>query len=561
MDEILKLPKLALNMTEGTVLKWLKQEGDLVAKGDQLVEVGTGKVNVQVDAPVSGRLVKIIVPAHSKVPVGEELAVIKLEEVCADGEEMGQMYDAALGRQEFDVVVIGGGPGGYVAAIRASRLGGRVALVEKDKLGGVCLNRGCIPTKTLVKSAGLFDSFRSAGEFGLKVQEPAVDLVKIMERKKQVVEQLGRGIAQLLKANCVTLVRGAGNIEGRGRVKVRRQCDEIVLQAKNIIIATGSRPARVPIPGAGLDGVLNSDEILDMDSLPGSLIIIGGGVIGVEMAWIFSALGAKVSIIELQQRILPPVDEEIALQITEILREKGIGIYTGTGVRKISKVEGGGFYVEAAGADDGEKNFYGEKVLISTGRTLNTEGLNLEGAGIVTWKGAIKVDGRMMTSVQGVYAVGDVTGGMLLAHVASAQGMVAAENAMGRPGEMDYSSVPCAIFTSPEIGTVGLTEQQAIEKGYRVKVSRFPFAASGKALAMGATEGQLKLICDEAGGKILGAHILGPHATDLIAVLAVSMQNGLTAGQIARTIFAHPTTAEVIAEAAHGIIGKAIHLP
>lgn len=560
MDEVLKLPKLSLKMTEGTVLKWLIQEGDLMAKGTPLVEVGTGKVNVQVEAPVSGRLVKILVPVQSNAPVGAELAVIRPETVAAGGAP-GQVYDPALGRQEFDVVIIGGGPGGYVAAIRAAQLGGKAALVEQDELGGVCLNWGCIPTKALIASAGLYEALRRAGEFGLTVKEAGADLAGIMKRKEQVVGQLRSGVALLLKENGVAVVKGVGSLAGKGRVKVTGQGNEIVLQAKNIIIATGSRPARLPIPGADLTGVLNSSEILSLDSLPGSLIIIGGGVIGVEMAWIFSALGSKVTIIELQPRILPPVDEELALQLSDIFKEKGIRLYTGAGVKKISRVEGGGLVVAASDDKGEDRLFYGEKVLISTGRSLNTGGLRLEEAGVTVEQGAIKVDGRMMTSVPGVYAIGDVTGGSLLAHVASTQGLVAAENIMGRPREMDYRVVPSAIFTSPEIGTVGLSEQQALEKGHRVKVSRFPFNAIGKALAMGETEGQLKLICDEADGKILGAHILGPHATDLIAVLAVSMQNGLTAGQIAHTIFAHPTTAEIIAEAANGIVGKAIHLP
>lgn len=561
MEEVLKLPKLALKMEEGTIARWLKQEGDLVAKGEPLVEVSTGKVNVQVEAPVSGKITKILVSAQTKVPVGTDLVVIKPMPVSTDGDTGAKVFDPSLAQEQFDVVVIGGGPGGYVAAIRAAQLGGRVALVEKGELGGTCLNRGCIPTKALVKSAELFAAVQRAGEFGIEVKEPRADLVKIMERKDAVLDQLRGGIEQLMQANGITVISGMGSLAGEGQVKVANEVDEITLQTKNIILATGSRPAQVPIPGAELSGVLDSDAMLSLSEMPRSLIIIGGGVIGVEMAWIYSALGAKVTVIEMLPRILMPLDEEIALELQDSLGNSGISIYPGTGVKKISPVEGGGLAVTASGADGTEKMFYGEKVLISTGRAYNSQGLNLEQMGVVTERNAIKVDFRMSTGVPGIYAVGDVTGNILLAHVASTQGMVAAENAMGMEREIDYSAVPSAIFTNPEVGCVGLTEEQAREQGYNVKVSRFPFAAIGKALTMGETEGQCKLICDGATWKILGAHILGPHATDLIAVLTVGMQNGLTATQIAHTIFAHPTTAEIILEAAHGIADKAIHLP
>lgn len=474
-------------------------------------------------------------------------------------EEKGQMYDITLSQQVFDVVVIGGGVGGFIAALRTAHQGGRVAIVEKDKFGGTCLNRGCIPTKTLIKSAELYDSIRKAGEFGLKVKEFEADLPAIIKRKEEVLEQSRGGIARLLEKNGVAVLRGDGSIEGKGLVKVMNQGDEIILKARNIIIATGSRPASPPIPGSDLDGVMNSDEILDMTSLPSSLTIIGGGVIGVEMAWIYSTLGVKINIIELLPRILMPVDEEIAVQTTDLLKEKGVIIYTGTKVQKITKVEGGGLAVATSGANGEDKLFLSEKVLISIGRILNTEGLNLEEAGITTKRGAIEVDSRMMTSVPNIYAIGDITGGMLLAHVASTQGIVAADNITGHPVEMDYSSVPSCIYTIPEIGAVGLTEQQAIEKGYRIKVSRFPFSGITKARLAGEAKGQLKLICNESDEKIIGAHILGPHATEMIAVLTVSMQNGLTAEQVARTIFAHPTASEVIPEAAFGILGRPIH--
>lgn len=558
MEELFKMPKLALNMEEGTVTRWLKEEGNLVAKGDPLVEVSTGKVNVQVEAPVEGKVTEILVPAGDKVPVGTNLVKIKPMPVTRGGGNV-KPFDHTLAEEPYDLVVIGGGPGGYVAAIRAAQLGGRVALVEKDRLGGTCLNWGCIPTKTLIKSAELFSVFQRAEEFGLTLKEPRADLAKIMERKNSVMDQLRRGIQHLLDANGVKVISGTGAVSGVGEVKIFNEIDEIILKTRNIILATGSSPAEIPIPGVESAGVLSSNELLNLAEIPKSLVIIGGGVIGVEMAGIFNALGARVTIVEMLPRILLPVDDEIALQLQHILTNKGIPVHTGTKVNKITPVEGGGLTVSASGPDGQEKVFYGEKVLISIGRALNSKDLNLEQIGVVIEKGAIKVDSYMRTSIPGIYAIGDVTGKILLAHVASNQGLAAAENAMGLEREIDYNVVPSAIFTSPEVACIGLTESQARQQGYDIRVSRFPFAAIGKALTMGETEGQLKLICEGTTGKILGAHILGPHATDLIAVLGVSMKNGLTAEQIADTIFAHPTTAEIIMEAAHGINGKAIH--
>ena len=558
MEELFKLPKLSLKMEDGTINKWLKEEGEYIAEGEPLVEVSIGKVNMQVDAPVSGKLVKIIVPAGTKVPVGAELAIIELMAISSST-GTGGSRNPSLKEEQFDVVVIGGGPGGYVAAIRAAQLGGRVALVEKKELGGTCLNRGCIPTKALARSAQVLADLKRAGDFGLEAAQPGANLSKIMHRKDTIVGQLRSGIEHQLRTNDIKVVSGTGKLAGQGLVEVADSVDRVTIKTRNIIIATGSRPARVPIPGAESPGVLTSDDILKLDKMPDSPLILGGGVIGVEMAWIFHTFGVKVTIIELLPRLLFPLDEEIALHMQNLLSHKQIPIYTGHRVNSISPVEGVGLAVCASSRDGENKMFFTDKMLIAAGRDYNSQELNLEQAGITLEKQAIQVDAGMRTGIPGIYAIGDVTGTILLAHVASAQGIVAAENAMGGEREMNYSAVPNAIFTVPEIGTVGLTEEQARERGIDIKVSRFPFAAIGKALAMGETEGQMKLLCEKSSGKILGAHIIGPDAADLVAIITVSMQNGLTAGQLAHTIFAHPTTAEIIMEAAHGIYDQAIH--
>ena len=572
MKKFIKLPKLAANMEKGKVTKWLKQVGEKTEKGEPLVEVTTGKINVQMDTPFTGRLFEILVPAGFEAPVGANLGILEITETLPEpietkketGEEAvtPQSQIGIRKKEHFDVVIIGGGPGGYVAAIRAAQLGGKVALAEKDKLGGTCLNRGCIPSKAMIKSAGLYTAAKKSAEYGVQASGLRVNISKIMEHKSTVVNQLRIGVEQLMHDNGIKVYHGKGSLAGKNQVTVTLKNDTAVeLTAKDIIIASGSLPAGLPVPGSDLPEVLNSDTVLEIDQIPQSLVIIGGGYIAIEMGCFFNAVGAKVTIIEMQSRILPFADKEISDELEDILKNDGISIHTGTKVRSIVSVQGGGLAVLASDTDDEEKLFYCEKVLNATGRVCNYGGLNLEASGIEINEKAIAVNRKMQTNIANIYAIGDVTGKAMLAHVASNQGIIAAENIMGNNVIVDYSVIPSVVFSRPEIGYVGLTEEEARRQNLDYVVSRFPFAALGKALTTGETKGWCKLLSIKSTGQILGVHIIGPEATDLIAIMAVSMKSGITVTQLAQTIFAHPTMAEIISETANMAIGTPINLP
>ena len=461
---------------------------------------------------------------------------------------------------EIDVVIIGGGPGGYVAAIKAIHLGLKVVLIEKDKLGGVCLNRGCIPTKALVSTAEILNNFKRAEEFGIQVKDYSFDFSAIMRRKDLITQRLSSGVGQLMKANQVRVIRGEGQIIEPGTVEVLdREGQKEIIKTNNIIIATGSSVMRLPIPGIDNEGVITSDEALSLDELPSRMLIIGGGVVGIEFAGIFKALGVEVTVVEMLPRILLPIDEEIARRLTMNLKRKGIEILTDCKVKEIKKNQQNLEILVTTST--GEKKFEAEKVLLATGRIPDLGGIEAQRLGIELEGKAIKVNKKMKTNIPGIYAVGDVVGKIMLAHVASREGIVAVENIVGKETLMDYRAVPNCVFSLPEVASVGLTEEEARkENDNNIKVSKFPFMANGKALGMGETEGMVKIIANADTHKLLGMHILGAHASDLIAegTLALSME--VTAEEIARTIHAHPTLAETIAEAAEGIVGRPIHI-
>ncbi|MDP2945714.1 MAG: dihydrolipoyl dehydrogenase [Atribacterota bacterium] len=460
---------------------------------------------------------------------------------------------------EIDVAIIGGGPGGYVAAIKAAHLGLKALLVEKDKLGGVCLNWGCIPTKALVSTAELLNNLQRAGEFGIQVKDYSFDFPAIMKRKDMITQRLSSGVGQLMKANQVRVVRGDGQIIEPGTVEVTDIAGEKeIIKTKNIIIATGSKVIRLPIPGIDSEGVITSDEALSLSELPSRMLIIGGGVVGIEFAGIFKALGVEVTVVEMLPRILLPIDEEIARRLTQLLKRKGIEILTDCKVREIKKNNQN--LEVLISTNNGEKKLETEKVLLAVGRVPDLGNIDAQGLGIELDKGAIKVDKKMRTNIPGIYAVGDVVGKIMLAHVASREGIVAVENISGKEVLMDYKVVPNCVFSMPEVASVGLTEEEARKENDNIKVSKFPFMANGKALGMGEAEGLVKIIADADTSELLGFHILGAHASDLIAegTLALSME--ATAFEIVNTIHAHPTLAEAIAEAAEGILGKPIHL-
>jgi len=457
--------------------------------------------------------------------------------------------------KEFDVVIIGGGPGGYVAAIRGSQLGGKVCLIEKDRLGGTCLNRGCIPTKALHASARILSMARKGKPFGVEIKEASLDLSRAIARKDEVVERLVKGVAQLLKGNGVTTIEGEGFIEDRGLIRVtKKDGQREVVYAKRIIIATGSEPAM--IPAFNMDGkdILTSTEMLNLKALPKSLLIIGGGVMGCEFASIFAEFGSRVTIVELLPEILSTEDRQVIRVISKAFKDKGIDVHTEASVEKVEVLEGG---VKTRLTDGRE--FVTEKVMVSIGRGFNTSGLGLERLGIKTEKGRIVVNERMETNVEGVYAVGDVTGGMLLAHVASSEGIVAVNNALGKDRRMDYSLIPVGIFTDPEIASVGLREKDARDRGIDIKIGRFPYVASGKALCMGEEDGFVQILSDPGTDRVLGCTIVGSHATDLIGEVTMAIKAGTRTKDIAETIHAHPTLPEIVMEAAEDVHGMAIH--
>jgi len=454
---------------------------------------------------------------------------------------------------EYDIAIIGAGPGGYSAAIYASQLGAKVAVVEKDRLGGTCLNRGCIPTKALARSAEALAEAKRAEEFGVEVSGVGVNFPKIMARKNQIVQTSVNGVSQLMRAGNITIFSGSGELLSPRLVRV----DEQEIAARKIIIATGSVPSLIPVPGLELPGVLTSDDILELDSIPSSLAVIGGGVIGVEFANIFAILGSKVTIIEMLPQILSPVDEEIARRFSTQLREFGVEINTSAPVKEVRPA--GSLLEVVFTTAEGERGIEAEKVLLTVGRSPYTEGLGLAELGINMEGKAIKVNSRMETNIEGVYAIGDVIAGIMLAHVAFYEGKVAVDNALGRYHEADCGTIPNCIFTTPEIATVGMSEREAKEKGISYKVSRFPFSASGRAQSMGETSGLIKMICEARSGRVLGVHILGPHATDLIAEATLAIHFEANAEDIASAIHAHPTLPEALYEAALGQLQGAIH--
>jgi dihydrolipoamide dehydrogenase len=449
--------------------------------------------------------------------------------------------------------VIGGGPGGYVAALRAAQLGAKTAIVERERLGGTCLVRGCIPTKALIQSAELYTLAKAGAPFGLTADKVGFDWSVAQKRKSGVVDQLVKGVEGLLKAGGVTMLSGTASLAGKGVVDVSGE----KLQAKDIIIATGSAIARIPLKGAEL--TIDSDQILELKEVPKRLAVIGGGVVGMEFAAMFAALGTKVAVFEMLPQVLPMVDADLVAAYAKHLAGLGGEIHTNAKVEEVAKNKGGLQVRFSSGGEGGSVD--ADQVLLAVGRVPYTQGLEAERAGVKLERGRVVVDEHLRTTVDGVWAIGDVIGGIMLAHVASYEGVCAVENIVGHGNRTpDYHAAPNCVYTDPEIAHVGLGEKEAKEKGLNVKIGKFPFAASGRALTLGQSEGFVKVIADAGSGKLLGAHIIGPRATDLIAEATLAIQNGLTLEQIDLTIHAHPTLPESLLEAALAAQGRAIHI-
>ncbi|PKK87938.1 MAG: dihydrolipoyl dehydrogenase [Candidatus Wallbacteria bacterium HGW-Wallbacteria-1] len=468
------------------------------------------------------------------------------------------------------IVIIGGGPGGYVAAIRAAQLGAEVTLIENKFLGGTCLNVGCIPTKVLLHTTELLDVLKNdAKELGIAISDYTADWPKLQKRKTKIIKKLVGGVNGLLKNNAITKIMGTAVFVNDHQIKVvyndgnNNNQDESNNEATVIdfdfaIIATGSKPVIPPVPGFDLDDVITSETALSLDAVPESLCIIGGGVIGCEFASIYNAFGCKVTIIEMLPELIANMDRDIVMPLKNKLLKDGVEIYTSTRVESIR--EGPAGLAVTTSSEAGEKIIMAQKVLLSVGRKPELDTLELAKAGIETSRGAIKVNQKMQTNKPNIYAVGDCNGGVMLAHVASAEGIFAVETIMGKRSQIDFKTIPYCVYTKPELASVGLTEAQARDQGYEVKVGNFPMAVNGKAMIMGETTGVVKYVTDAATGEILGLHMAGPRATDLIVEGALAIRLEATVAELMATIHAHPTVGEALMEAAHAVNGEAIHL-
>ncbi len=480
-----------------------------------------------------------------------------------------------MAQEDFDLIIIGSGPGGYVAGIRAGQLGLRVAVVEKDpKFGGTCLHRGCIPTKALLHTASLLDEIRGAGEHGIQVAAPALDIARAHDRKRKVVDKNARGIEALFKKYKVTgMIQGTGRLTGPHEVEVDGPEGRRTLRTRFVMIATGSVPRDVPVAPADGERILNSDHVLQLERVPKSIAVLGAGAVGTEFASLYASFGSEVTLVEMLPRILPIEDEEVSAELEKALRRRKIKVLTGARLSAAERTESGvRLTVERQGKAAGPGTpatpaaptsptiIEAELLLSAVGRRPVTEGLGLEALGIELERGYVKVNPLMQTAVPHIYAIGDVVNTPWLAHVASAEGILAVEHMAGqtvRP--INYDHVPSCTYCDPEVGSVGLSEARARERGYEVAVGKFPFTALGKAAIIGHTGGFVKVVRETRYDELLGVHIIGPSATDLIAEACAALQMEATDEELLHTIHAHPTLSEAVGEAAHAAYGHAIH--
>ena len=460
---------------------------------------------------------------------------------------------------DYDVVVIGAGPGGYVAAIRAAQLGMKTAVVERDELGGICLNWGCIPTKSLLRNAEVLALFRRAEEFGIHVDGLTHDFGAAIDRSRQVASRLTRGVEYLFRKNKVERIAGEGVLRGPGQVEVKGTGQ--VISAGSVILATGARPRS--LPDLPVDGtlVMTSREALERKDLPESVVIIGGGAIGCEFAYLYNAYGVRVTLVELLPHLLPLEDPEVSQQLERAFRDQGITVLTGTKIVGSEASTGASGVALTLETPSGSESVTAAAALVAVGIQGNTEDIGLEAAGVATERGFIVVDERMQTSVPSVFAIGDVTGRLPLAHVASAQGVAVVESLAGLDtAPLDYALMPRAVYCQPQVASWGLSEEAAKEAGHDVQVGRFPFTANGKALGLGEAQGSVKLVVDARYGAILGAHLIGPDVTELLAELSMTRALEGTADELGAMVHAHPTLSETLKEAALAARGQPIHM-
>ena len=461
---------------------------------------------------------------------------------------------------DYDVVIIGAGPGGYVAAIRAAQLGFNTAIIERDTVGGICLNWGCIPSKSLLRNAEVLNLIKDADEYGISFDNFRYDYSKAIDRSRQVVDRLTTGVQYLLRKNSVEHIIGVASLVDPKTISVESpNGDSETVTSENIIIATGARQRDIPSMPIDHRVVMNSRDALELREVPEKIVVVGGGATGVEFSHVYQSYGSEVTIVELMDRLVPNEDEEISASLEKSFDDNGVKCLTGVSVNSIT-VSGASANVNIT-ADGSETNLECDKVLVAVGVQGNSDNIGLENVGVTTDRGFIPVGENMETNVSGIYAIGDVTGRMLLAHVASAQAIVAVEYIAGmNPEQLDYSLMPRAIYCKPQVASFGLSEAQARDQGINIKVGKFPFSASGKAIALGETDGMVKLIVDEEIGEIIGAHMIGAEVTELLADLSITKMLEGTATEIGLLVHPHPTISEMLKEAALDTMGEAIHI-
>ncbi len=599
------MPQMGESIAEGTITKWLVKVGEKVERDQPLFEISTDKVDAEIPSPAAGVLLAIHNAAGETVPVNKVVGLIGAEgesagaapaaaapaapaalepaaAVAAPAATPAPAPPAALpaappvpavpapahvpapaapdGQFDYDLVIVGSGPGGYVAAIRAGQLGMKVACVEKDpKFGGTCTHRGCIPTKALLHSAEVVDQIRHAGDFGIAVGEPTIEIEKVHAYKRGIVDKSASGIESLFKKYKVEGVRGHGRLNGPHSVEVTAEDgSRRALTARFMMVATGSVPRDIRVAPANGTTILNSDHILEMERIPKSIVVLGAGAVGTEFASVFRSFGSEVTLVEMLPRILPIEDEEVSKELERQLKKRGMKVMTATQLTKAEPHDGGVKVTLQQGEKESELDV--ELLLVAVGRAPVTEDIGLDKVGLATEKGYLQVNGVMQTSVPHIYALGDVVPTPWLAHIASAEGILAVEHMKGMAVHpLNYDRTPSCTYCEPEVGSVGLTEAKAKERGYDVGVGKFSFMASGKARILGKAQGFVKIVRDRKYDEILGVHIIGPHATDLIAEACVALQAEMTTEELMHTIHAHPTLSEAVMEAAHATLGPAIH--
>lgn len=575
------MPKLGVDMQEGEIIEWKKQVGDTVNEGDVLLEINSDKTNMEIEAEDSGVLLKIVRQEGDVVPVTEVIGYIGAEgEVVEDGaapasadkatadleaaglevpkapaasEAPAKENKAPLADDEYDIIVVGGGPAGYYAAIRGAQLGGKIAIVEKSEFGGTCLNVGCIPTKTYLKNAEILDGIKHAAGRGINLASTnyTIDMDKTVDFKNSVVKKLTSGVSGLLRANKVKMYNGLGQVNPDKTVTIGSE----TIKGRNIILATGSKVSRINIPGIDSKLVLTSDDILDLREMPKSLAVMGGGVVGIELGLVWASYGVDVTVIEMADRIIPAMDKEVSTELQKILSKKGMKIKTSVGVSEIVE-ENNQLTLKL---NNGEE-VVAEKALLSIGRVPQMNGL--ENLNLEMDRNRIKVNDYQETSIPGIYAPGDVNGTKMLAHAAYRMGEVAAENAMrGNTRKANLQFTPAAVYTHPEVAMVGITEEDARAKYGDILIGKNSFTGNGRAIASNEDQGFVKVIADAKFHEILGVHIVGPAAAEMINEAATIMESELTVDELLLSIHGHPTFSEVMYEAFADVLGEAIHNP